>query len=70
MDIQTIAQFISSVGFPIVACGALYLMNREVQNAHKEEIEGLRKTLEENTKVLTRLESIITMLDRRGSNDG
>lgn len=65
MDIQTIASFISSVGFPIVACCALYVMVRDINTAHKEEIETLRKTIEENTNVLIRLESIIKMLDRR-----
>lgn len=65
MDIQTIVSFISSVGFPIVACGALYVMVRDINTAHKEEIETLRKTIEDNTNVLVRLESIIKMLDRR-----
>lgn len=67
MDIQTVASFISSVGFPIVACGALYVMVRDISKAHKEEIETLRQTIAENTNVLVRLESIIKMLDRRNT---
>lgn len=69
MDVNVIAQFVSSVGFPIVACGALYYMIREITKAHKEEIESLRKTIEDNTMVLVRLEGIIKMLDRRGSDE-
>ena len=69
MDVNVIAQFVSSVGFPIVACGALYYMIREITKAHKEEIESLRKTIAENTMVLVRLEGIIKMLDRRGSDE-
>ena len=65
MDVNAITGIISSVGFPIVACGALFYMVREITASHKQEIESLRKTIEENTQVLTRLESIIKMLDRR-----
>ena len=70
MDVNQITTFVSTVGFPIVACGALFYMVREMSNAHKEEIDNLRKTIEENTQVLTRLESIIKMLDRRGGDNG
>ena len=69
MDVNQIASFISTVGFPIVACGALFYVVREMTKAHKEEIDSLRKTIEENTQVLARLESIIKMLDRRGSDN-
>lgn len=69
MDVNVIAQFVSSVGFPIVACGALYYMIREITKAHKEEIESLRRTIAENTMVLVRLEGIIKMLDRRGADE-
>lgn len=70
MDVNQITTFVSTVGFPIVACGALFYMVREMSKAHKEEIDNLRKTIEENTQVLTRLESIIKMLDRRGGDNG
>ena len=65
MDISQVTTIISTVGFPIVACAALFYLIREMQASHKEEIDALRKTIEENTAVLTRLESIIKMLDRR-----
>ena len=37
IDVSVITQLVSSVGFPIVACGAIaYLFYRE-QNLHKDE---------------------------------
>jgi len=68
MDIGMVTTFISNVGFPIAACIALYILVQNMQKAHKEEIDSLRNTIEQNTVVLVRLESIIKMLDRR--NDG
>lgn len=65
MDIQVIANFVSQVGFPIVACGAMFYLVRENDKMHREEVATLRKAIEENTAVLARLESIIKMLDRR-----
>ena len=69
MDLTGLTTLISTVGFPIAACIALYILVQNMQKAHKEEIESLRHTLEQNTIVLTRLESIIKMLDRRGNGE-
>ena len=57
MDWQTIAGIISSVGFPIAACAALYYYmlqmlrehkqdNKEIREEHRAEIEALRSTLD------------------------
>lgn len=55
MDASTVQQFISNLGFPIVACGALFwYMNRQAER-HREEQEALRKSLDKNTDILTRL---------------
>lgn len=69
MDVNVIGTLISNVGFPIAACIALYVMVKDMQKAHKEEIDGLKSSLEQNTVVLTRLETIIKMLDRRGTDE-
>lgn len=61
MNINEFTTMITSVGFPIVACLCLFYFN-------KVEIEKLRETLGENTKVLNHLADIIKMLDRRGSD--
>ena len=61
MDTQTILQMISSVGFPIVACGALFYqmnkeneMHREEMNAFKDTINELRAAIVELTIRLTK----------------
>ena len=51
MDVSTITQLISNVGFPIVACWYLAWSN-----------ENLRKTLDENTKTIESLKDLIYSL--------
>ncbi len=48
---------ISSVGFPIVACLILFYFN-------KIEIENLKKSIDNNTKVLESLQTIIKGLKK------
>lgn len=63
MDASTVQQLISNLGFPIVACGALFwYMNRQ-EERHREEQEALRVSLEKNTDILTRL------YERMGENE-
>jgi len=62
MDIQVIGQLIASVGFPIVACGALFWFINKQDERHKEEMDGVRKSLEENTSVLLALKELIGTL--------
>lgn len=59
MDVTGITQLISSLGFPIVVCGVLFWYLTKEKEAHKEEITALTKTLEENTKVLAELGTLI-----------
>ena len=64
---QEIVTAISTVGFPIVATLILgYLLVMENQ-AHKEEMLELRKSIEANTLVMTELKLLIT--DIRDSNN-
>lgn len=59
MDVSTITQLISSVGFPIVACGVLaYLFYREQEN-HKEETDKFTNAINELTVALTRLSDLL-----------
>ena len=50
MDLQSISQLISTMGFPIVACIYLALSN-----------DKLRTTIEENTKTIASLEKVVSM---------
>lgn len=62
MDANAIIQIVSSLGFPIVMCGALFWYMVKQREAHKEETEHLKDTLNENTKVLAGLTTLIKVL--------
>lgn len=59
MDVQTLMQAVTTVGFPIVACGALgWLLYRE-QNVHKEEMNNMTTALNANTVIMTELKQLL-----------
>lgn len=62
MDANSIIQIVSSLGFPIVMCGALFLYMVKQREAHKEETDHLKDTINENTKVLAELTTLIKIL--------
>lgn len=66
MDVQVIGQLIASLGFPIVAAAAMFWMVNKNEERHKDEIGSLRKTIEDNTSVLTSLKELIKMVIDRG----
>ena len=55
MDITALTQLIGSLGFPIACSIYLIYTNRENEKAHKEEIDKLRETVENNTIAITKL---------------
>lgn len=55
MEYNIIVQLISSVGFPIVACCALFWQMNQQDIRHKEEIDSLRETIEKNTNAIEKL---------------
>ena len=55
MDIPTIVSLISSVGFPIAMTLVLLWYIVKLNAQHKEEIDELRKSVDNNTKVLQEL---------------
>lgn len=64
MDFSTVSQLISSVGFPIAACVALFWqMNRE-STQHKEEMGTLKESLNQNTLAITKL--VLFMQEKEG----
>ena len=50
---------ISTVGFPICACGALFWLVNKQDESHKQEIDSLRSVLEANTQALTELKDML-----------
>lgn len=65
-DMNVILQAISTVGFPICACGALFWMVNKQDESHKQEINSLRSVLEANTQALTELRDMIKYM--KGDN--
>lgn len=64
MDFSAVSQMISSVGFPIAACVALFWqMNRE-STQHKEEMGALQESLNKNTLAITKL--VLFMQEKEG----
>lgn len=62
MDITQITQVISNVGFPIAMCLLVFYYMAKHDEQHKEETDNLRTTLEDNTKVLSELSTLIKTL--------
>lgn len=59
MDIQVLSQIITSIGFPIVAAGALFWYVNKLTESHRDETEAMRKTIESNTNILIELKELI-----------
>jgi hypothetical protein len=58
MDFNAILQAVSSVGFPIVACGVLFYQNNKLT----ETITNLKETIADNT---TAIKILLNEIDRR-----
>ena len=55
MDYTQIVQLIGSLGFPIVACGALFWKLNKDEEMHKQEMDAMKQSLDNNTQILTKL---------------
>ena len=55
MDVSTISQLIGSLGFPIVVSLLLIYMNYKQSEEHKQEMEKITESLNNNTVALTKL---------------
>lgn len=62
MDAETITTIISTLGFPIVACIALFWYMNKQTESHKAEMDGLKESLNENTTVLMQLKEIMNLI--------
>ena len=67
MDAQVIGQLIASLGFPIVACCAMFWMVNKNEERHKDELNGMRKTIEDNTTVLSGIKELLQVLINKES---
>ena len=55
MDIASISQLVSQVGFPIAMCGIMAYYIKYTEDRHREEVGSLREALNNNTTVLQKL---------------
>ena len=65
MEFQDIITAICTVGFPIVAYGALFWYVLKKDTEHKEEVEKMTEAINNNTIALTKL---IERLDNENKN--
>lgn len=66
MDFSAVSQLISSVGFPIAACVALFWQMNKESTQHKEEMDALKESLNQNTLAITKL--VLFMQEKEGMN--
>lgn len=63
MDVNVLIQLVGSLGFPIVACGALFWRIVKSDEQHKEEMNKMSGALNNNTSALVKLTE---KLDKEG----
>lgn len=55
MEIETVTQLITTVGFPICMCLIMMYYIMTSQKQHKEEVDSLKESIQNNTIALTQL---------------
>lgn len=55
MDVNMIMQAVSTLGFPIVCCAALFWKSNKDQQLHREESKEWIKAIDNNTIVVQKL---------------
>ena len=58
-DINTWTQIISSIGFPIAACCAIFYMLNKEREDHKSEVDSLKSVLSEVKETMAALKQLI-----------
>ena len=59
MDISAIIELVTTLGFPIVVCGALFYYMVKQGERNSKTISELSETIQGNTKVLAELYTLI-----------
>lgn len=55
METTVVIELINSVGFPIVACAAMFYMNINVLKQQKTMIDDMASTVKHNTEIMKEL---------------
>lgn len=72
MDVATVTQLVSNLGFPIVCVGVMFWMQNKERESHAVESTRWTKVVEENTEALRDLKEVVSLLKERvdcGSKD-
>lgn len=64
MNPNDITTLIGSLGFPIVACAAMFWQNNKITQQHKEESERWANALSSNTEAIVKLESTLARMTK------
>lgn len=59
MDSNSIVQLIGSLGFPIVACGALFWMLNKQTELHRDEMNMIKEAIDELRVAILQLTNMI-----------
>lgn len=59
MDTNSIIQMVGSLGFPIVACGALFWMLNKQTELHRDEMNVLKEAIDELRVAILQLTNMI-----------
>ena len=59
MDVNIIMQAIGTLGFPIVAAGAMFWLVNKQNDQHKEEMNVVKEALNANTLALVELKNAL-----------
>ena len=62
MELPEIAQLIGTLGFPIVACCAVFWYLQKESENHKQEMNSMRDAVNANTSVIAELKMIMQQL--------
>lgn len=68
MDVATITQLVSNLGFPIVCVGVMFWMQNKEREAHAVESERWTEVVKENTEALRDLKEVVTLLKEKVSH--
>lgn len=61
LDVNAITSLISSLGFPIVGCGALFWRMNKQDAQHKEEVDKLSLAITNNSIVMQKLVDVLNI---------
>lgn len=65
MDVSTISQLVSNLGFPIVCVGVMFWMQNKERESHAAESVRWTEVVRENTEALRDLKEVVTLLKER-----